>query len=257
MQAKDTEEAHTKLRLDDYRKWRELWEQMMGQYCPGRSSLFDLILNLIRFTVKGPRLSVLDVGCGAGSFTARVLETFPRATVCAVDRSSRHLHIGATLQTADDAAGDSRVTWIRANVGSEKWTSALPGEPFDVVFMGWLTHEIEPWRLPGLYKQLAASIRPGGLLLNVDFMTGLKPGFQDMAVDLTRSGVTGEWREFSAWFDEQLYGETQAPEDQEQRTRWIVHHARDLHLREIAAAGFPEAEEVWRYLNSALIMAVR
>ncbi|MDQ2732363.1 MAG: class I SAM-dependent methyltransferase, partial [Armatimonadota bacterium] len=132
MHDSDEEEAGSVLGLQEYQKWMELWEGMMEQYCPGRSSVFDLVLKLIRFTMKGHRLSVLDVGSGAGSFTARILDAFPHAAVCAVDRSSRNLHIGDTLHRAE---GASRVTWIQADVNDTDWASALPTEPFDVVLM--------------------------------------------------------------------------------------------------------------------------
>src|SRR5687768_17170553 len=133
------------LTRDDFLRWHELLEAMMRQYCPGRERLYDLCLDLIGFMAKGSRLRALDLGCSSGSFAGRLIERFPHATVCAIDRSAKELYVGKTLLGAD------RVTWVKSDLPDPGWTADIPEGSADVAFTGWTTHEIESWRLDQLY----------------------------------------------------------------------------------------------------------
>jgi hypothetical protein len=114
-----------------------------------------------------------------------------------------------------------------------------------------------PWYLPALYAQVARYLRPDGLLINVDFMWNLQPGLREQVQALSRSRMTTEWQAFNQSFEQYPVIQQFALAEHEQRTRWNEHHAAEVHRQALASAGFKFADEVWRYLNHAMILAVK
>ena len=241
-------------------RWRELWDAMMTQYCPSRESCFTLALDIMEFTLRGVPVRILDVGCGSGAFEERVLERFSHVAVTALD------HDTSTLRIARTVMGAERVRWIQSEV-AESWEELGLGE-FDMVFMGWLTHELAPWQLAALYANVFAVLRPTGLLLNADFMPNLAPGFRELAQDMTLHRLTDDLNDYHravsqspAW-NEALDPEAaplnpNPPQLPAASTRWRTYHTAVEHRRALDAAGFRETEEVWRYMESGMILAVR
>ena len=240
-------------------RWRELWDAMMTQYCPGRESAFNLALDLLDFTLRDTPLRILDVGCGSGAFVERVLERLPLATVTALDHDNAALCIARTM------LGGERVRWVRGEVW-ESWEPLGLGE-FDAVFMGWLTHELAPWQLAALYSNVYTLLRPTGLLLNADFMPDLAPGFRELAQDMTLRRLTDDFSIYEhnvesnpVWIKamkEHWNVFRDLPSSPISRTRWRVYHPATEHHLVLLDAGFREHETVWRYMESGMILAVR
>ena len=93
---------------------------------------------------------VLDAGCGTGRDAAALLERLPGIDLVGVDASS------AMIEAARERLGD-RATLVVADL-----TKPLPIEPVDAVMsvaaFHWITdHDV-------LFRNLAASVRPGGRL---------------------------------------------------------------------------------------------
>lgn len=240
------------LTKDDYLKWHELWNEMMSQYCGGRDSCYDLVLDLIGSMLKFPdKAKILDIGCGSGTFTEKARARYNQAEIMSVDDSAKNLHI------AKQVVGETSALWIRQDLNEAVWDERLTTGGFDAAFIGWATHEIEPWHLNQFYKNIAGALREGGLLFNVDFMSGLKPSFRDLANDVARKRVTNEFNSFNKKFVQDKVIAKLQDGDDEQRTVWNVRHDVNYHLMAIEATGFKDAEEIWRYMNYSLILAIR
>lgn len=235
----------------------------MSAYCGGRASCLDLAVELIHQTQRrstGAALRVLDVGCGSGSFVHRLLaeQRLAPVSITGVDGSARSLLLAAALS---GEVGATR--FERADIGSPGWGAAFEAESFDVVFLGWVTHEIEPWRLASLYEGIGRVLRPGGLLLNADFMRNQTDGLSDLAREY-------QWRRVSpaaavrfAAFNDRLDRLPQVAAAIEldragaTRTNWYVSHAPSTHIELLGAEGFKEAGEIWRYLGYSMVMGIR
>jgi trans-aconitate 2-methyltransferase len=93
---------------------------------------------------------VLDAGCGTGRDAAALLERLPAIDVVGVDASS------TMIEVARERLGD-RATFVVADL-----TAPLPIAPVDAVMSVAAFHWITDHEL--LFRNLAASVRPGGRL---------------------------------------------------------------------------------------------
>lgn len=102
-----------------------------------------------------PNGDVLELACGTGIWTERLLRHAERAT--AVDASEEMLRINGARTRSD------RVAYCRADVF--QW---VPDRAFDFIFFGfWLSH-VPPERFDSFWALVRSSLRPGGRVFFVD-----------------------------------------------------------------------------------------
>src|SRR5437867_11910417 len=110
----------------DYAKWLARWDKQQESFNPGRERRFDAMFDVLAAALPR-RFTALDLGCGPGSLTARLLRRFPAARVVAVDFDPVVLQVG---RGALSGLGN-RITWVDANLGAPGWTTAVPLRRFD------------------------------------------------------------------------------------------------------------------------------
>lgn len=148
--------------------WSELmssWDSQQQGYLPRREERFRRMFDAIDVLVGGEFLA-LDLACGPGSISQRLLERFPSARCVAVDVDPVLLAVG------QGALGsvDGRLRWAERDLRDHDWSSGLSEEDFDVVLSTTALHWLTPPQLVVVYRQLAAIVRPGGIVLNGDHM---------------------------------------------------------------------------------------
>ncbi len=148
--------------------WSELlssWDRQQQGYLPSREERFRRMFDVIEVLVGGEFLA-LDLACGPGSISQRLLARFPSARCVAVDLDPVLMAIG------QNALGtvDGRLRWAERDLRDPGWSSGLSEDPFDVVLSTTALHWLTPPQLAVVYRRLAASLRPGGILLNGDHM---------------------------------------------------------------------------------------
>ena len=60
----------------DWQRWMTSWDRQQEGYLPDREERFSTMLDVVDAT-RGSAPYVLDLACGLGSITDRVLERFP------------------------------------------------------------------------------------------------------------------------------------------------------------------------------------
>src|SRR4030067_704291 len=111
----------------DWQHWITRWERMQERYVVGREERFAVMMRMIRATQLAA-LRVLDVGCGPGSMTLRVLDAFPIAQVVGIDFDPTLL----ALAQAQSARFGNRVKLVRADLRDPSWIESVAA-PFDAV----------------------------------------------------------------------------------------------------------------------------
>ncbi|HEY9843321.1 MAG: class I SAM-dependent methyltransferase [Candidatus Sericytochromatia bacterium] len=243
-------------------KQMRAWEAHMRSYCPGRQSAFELSAELI-FSRIAPgaaeNLRLADLGCGYGGWSAFV-QTAAQARdlkpqFTALDSSAQRLQVYQTLlgPASHILQGDFLTTL------PELCQSA--GPVLDAVFFGWAAHEIPAAQLQDVYARIHQALKPGGLLLIADFMTGLQPAAEALALELTHR------RRAQMMADPELQRQEQAlhthtrhehgqPHQHTHPHANVRHYPPEEHAGFLSAAGFGLIEEVWRYLNNRMLLAI-
>ncbi|MBL8956602.1 MAG: class I SAM-dependent methyltransferase [Myxococcaceae bacterium] len=133
---------------------------------------------------------VLELGCGSGGLTRRLVERGARVT--SVDWSGPMLRLARTRAPA--------ATFVRSEL-----TAFVPAETFDLVLFAFVLHELEPGERAAALRVARAAIGPGSRLAVVDHA---EPARGAVARGVFKLMVGFEPRSMSAWarggFDDEL-----------------------------------------------------
>lgn len=135
----------------------------------GQSSTVDAPLMMSLATQAAARTNprarhLLDVGCGAGNYTLKLLETLPNLDVTLVDLSQ------SMLDRATQRIGAVSRGAIRALQGDIRDLDFAPAQ-FDIILAAAVLHHLrgeEEWRT--LFRKFHAILKPGGSIWIVDLI---------------------------------------------------------------------------------------
>lgn len=228
---------------------------------PDREERFRVMLDMVGALV-GPEPRVLDLACGTGSITDRLLGRFPKATSTGVDLDPALLAIAR-----GSFAGDERVTFVTADLKDPRWTARLPHDSYDAVLTATALHWLHSEPLAVLYGQLGGLVRDGGVFMNADHMTdtgtprinAAERAHRHAVMDAAKADGALDWADWWALAakDPVLAGPTA------ERFRIYGEHADGdtpsvrWHADTLRAAGFGEARAVWSSPSDSLVLAVK
>ncbi|NSC23839.1 class I SAM-dependent methyltransferase [Streptomyces albus subsp. chlorinus] len=157
----------------DWRAWQDSWDRQQEWYLPDREERFRVMLETTEALV-GTRPRVLDLACGTGSISDRLLKRMPNARTVGVDRDPALLTLArGTFE------GDERARFVTLDLSEEDWPARLGEElgeeldergPFDAVLTATALHWMRTEPLRALYAQIAGLVREGGVFMNADHM---------------------------------------------------------------------------------------
>ncbi|NDZ80215.1 class I SAM-dependent methyltransferase [Streptomyces sp. SID10853] len=253
----------------DWQAWQDSWDRQQEWYMPDREERFRVMLDMVEALV-GPEPVVLDLACGTGSITDRVLRRFPGARSTGVD-------LDPVLMTIARGhfAGDDRVEFVTADLTDPRWTDALPHRSYDAVLTATALHWLDTEPLRALYGHVAGVLREGGAFLNADHMVdesaprinAAAQAFHTARKERERSGGALDW---AAWWSEaaddpglreparlrfERLGDprnpaaAKTPTDRPTSARW--------HADTLRAQGFAEARQAWCSPSDALMVGLR
>jgi trans-aconitate methyltransferase len=248
-------------------RWVERWERQQQRYAVDREERFTVIADVVEHVTAGRagRPLVADLGCGPGSLAARLARRLPDADIVAVDMDPLLLELARTHHA--DAA-----RYVDAVIGETGWTEALDlDRPLDAAVTTTALHYLDPDTLRGTYRQLAALLRPGGVLLNGDHLpqdhfgpAGLAAHVGRRRADRQQAFAHEDW---ASWW-------AAVADDPELADLLTERHRRTAtgtgtgtgtgrplslsgHLDLLREAGFGQAGPVWQYGESYVVAAVR
>jgi trans-aconitate methyltransferase len=239
--------------------WVERWDRQQERYLVDREGRFALMLDYAQALLAGEAPRVLDLCCGQGALTRRVLARFPDAVVTAVDWDPVHLEIARRTLPPE-------VEIVEADVTAAGWADGIEPGSLDLVVSATALHWLEPAGLVRLYGRLAGLMAPGGLFMNADHFPLSEP-------DLARVGdeLTEAWRETNFTQGEETHDgfHEAAAADPDLRAaaelrvgRFAPHGKGDsrtqdaaFHRTSLREAGFDEVAEIWRHRNDAIVLA--
>ena len=249
----------------DWPGWLQRWDAQQEGYVPEREARFTAMLDALAELPAS--FLALDLGCGPGSISQRLLARFPDARAIAVDVDPVLVAIGrGALGTVD-----GRLRWIEADLASPDWLEALGETRPDAVLSTTALHWVEPEPLTRLYRDLGRLLRPGGLFLNGDNLA-FGPDLPTLA-GMGRRALDGQWTDAAfaergietaeQWWEALALDPAFAPLLTE-RTRRFAGKRRqqsppgfDFHVAALRDAGFREVGTIWQVLTNRVLLAVR
>jgi len=249
-------------------KWRQLlasWDAQQARYRPDRELALRAMSDLVARAHPDGTPRVLDLACGCGSVTARLIEAMPSVHVLGVDRDPVLLRIAQEIW-----ANDPRVGFEQADLRDARWQERHGGGQFDAVVTAASLHWFEPDDLAGLYRAIASILVPGGLFLNLDWIPIARaPALQRLCDESMRAwqqqmtpqrvGSASPWQEWWALVlaDPDLAAETRARHAMRLPRPAEFFADEDWHRSALTAVGFAEVAVIRRSLSSAIIAARR
>ncbi|MFF7978472.1 class I SAM-dependent methyltransferase [Streptomyces sp. NPDC007901] len=245
----------------DWGAWQESWDRQQEWYMPDREERFRIMLDMVE-ALAGTAPRVLDLACGTGSITARLLDRLPDAVSVGVDLDP------ALLAIAEGTfAGDDRATFVTADLKDPQWTTRLPYDSYDAVLTATALHWLHSEPLAALYGQVAGLVRDGGVFMNADHMidestpriNAAERAQRHLRMDQAKASGALDWAEWwqLAAQDPVLAGPTA------RRFEIYGEHAdSDMpsaawHARVLREKGFGEARPVWCSPSDTLLLAVK
>lgn len=248
-------------------RWIERWDEQQQDYLPDREDRFTALIDAVAEGVGRPDPLVLDLGCGPGSLAVRLLGQIPAAAVVAVDTDPVLLELGRTawssLRSLRFADQDLRVPG---------WSAALRlDRPADAAVSTTALHWLQPDALAAVYAEVAATLRPGGLLLNGDHLreddqtapTLAKLGTALIEAEERRRAPDGRAESWHGWWDAVRAdpGLAELAAERDRRAPDANHHGSpsgllSVHVAALRAAGFAEIGTLWQRGENRLLCAV-
>ncbi|MFS4093346.1 methyltransferase domain-containing protein [Streptomyces sp. AF1A] len=245
----------------DWTAWQESWDRQQEWYMPDREERFRIMLDMVEALV-GTAPRVLDLACGTGSITARLLARFPRATSTGVDLDPALLAIArGTFE------GDDRVRFVTADLKDPDWPAKLPYDSYDAVLTATALHWLHSEPLAALYGRVAELVRDGGVFMNADHMiddstpriNAAERAQRHARMDRARASGALDWAQ---WWQLAAQDPVLAEPTARRFEIYGEHADGDMpspawHARTLLAQGFAEARPVWCSPSDTLLLALK
>jgi SAM-dependent methyltransferase len=253
---------------DTAREWIRRWDLQQEQGLPDREDRFNALIDAAEEGTGRKDPLIIDLGCGPGSLSARLLDRLPEATIVAVDADP------VMLALAKAAHGDRPgLRVVAADLRHPGWPTKLDlDRPADAAVSTTALHWLSPEALAAMYAELAPLLRPGGLLLNGDHLRvdeSASPVLARLDEALLiredqRRFPDGHAESWTGWWDA-IAAEPALATELAERGAWRVHAADhgwasrllSTHIDALHDAGFIEAGTLWQRGESRLLCAVR
>lgn len=248
-----------------WQEWLKRWDKMQKGYLPWREHAYNLMFKALAYWMP-EKFVALDIACGPGAISSRLLAHFPQAHCIGIDFDPILLAIGR--QTLGDGGG--RMTWIEADLRDPAWLGHLSVETVDAVVSSTALHWLASDELMGLYARLGRLVRLGGILLNADEMRPASPRLWPFFHDWSRrawqdsfaSADTEDWEQFwKAIAREPAFRSLYALRQERIAT---VRCSSDmwgatlpLHSKMLRTAGFEAVDTLWQEGIERVIIALR
>jgi trans-aconitate methyltransferase len=230
---------------------------------PDRELRIGALLDVVE-AMAGTAPTVVDLACGPGTITCRLLDRLPQARSIAVDVDPVLLAIASASFVDDDRVQ----VVVRADERDPGWLDALPDSPVDGVLTATALHWLPQDTVRRVYGDLAGLVRRGGVVAHSEQtplveLPRLGPALAGIAQQ--RRAVSNDGRaRWDAWWEQVSRDATLQPAVAQRHAVFETTYPTeefsppaDWHIAALKEAGFPEVGVVWRSGPGAVVAATR
>lgn len=245
------------------RQWLDRWDRQQERSVADREERFSVIADVVAAATGTDDPTIVDLGAGPGSLSARLLARFPAAEVIAVDADP--LLLGLARAAYGDVAG---LRILERDLRAADWVDSLGAADVDAVVSTTALHWLTNAELGAVYRACAEVLRPGGVFVDGDnFDEGAgRDRLNALAERVTRAraervGVSDR-EDWASWWDAVAAAPELADLAAIRGPRPIDHTVADEptiddHAALLRAAGFAEVGTVWQHGTDRVLVAIR
>jgi trans-aconitate methyltransferase len=242
--------------------WQRSWDRLEEDLVHDREPRIRALLDVVD-AIVGRSPTVLDLACGTGTITSRLLGRFPGARAIAVDVDPVLLTIASATFASDD-----RVRIVRADLRDPAWVDAVPDQ-VDAALTATALHWLPEDAVRRVYRDLAQLVRPGGVVAHAEQMPlvelpRLGCGLAEVERERWIRQQADAGVRWDAWWATAASDPTLRFATAERRAVFTTNYPTeefsppaDWHIAALSEAGFDEAGVVWRSGTSAVVAAIR
>jgi trans-aconitate 2-methyltransferase len=206
---------------------------------------YDEMLDAVARCLSPQSQRILDLGCGTGGLSMKVLKSCPTAQVVALDYSPRMLEFGSDkLETAGYAP--KQWTGIQADFGDWANHQLEIKDGFDACVSSLAIHHLTDEMKLRLFSRIRESLNPGGVFWNADPVLPESPALSE-----AYQSVREEWAAQQGASLAEIRAKTgkSTPYGYSNPDQLAT---LDAHLQMLKTAGFESVAVPWKYYGLAV-----
>lgn len=213
-----------------------IFDNIIIKIIPYYIEMIEALLNVIYFD-KTQKINVLDLGCGTGNLSKRVLDKYPNANIVCVDISQNMINI-ARQKLADY----KNVEFVVGDIEEIEFKDKYDLVVSSLVLHHLLTDDIKK----NFYKIIFNMLNENGIFVNADAVIGTSKFLQDVNIS--------SWIKYmqKSCSDEEIFSKWLKSYEQEDRPSKLIHQIE--WLKEI---GFHNVDIIWKYYNFAVFTGIK
>ncbi|MBN1542636.1 class I SAM-dependent methyltransferase [candidate division KSB1 bacterium] len=223
----------------------DLVENLYEYIIPKFREANDIVVSMLDFNAE-QSLRIIDLGCGFGNLSARVLQMFPHAVVFGLDDQPAILERARRrLEEFDD-----RFVAFARDFNDNTWHEGL--EQVDAVVSTFTLDYLTEARHRDLIHEAAALLNPGGRWVGCEFFRAKDDRINRVFHDIEVQLVQEKMREGAVTRDEI---ERLSESTILRRNHYVVDAAQKMHW--LQEAGLKTLDIPWKFLNLTILGAVK
>ena len=141
------------------------WEDQQNCHIRFREDRFRIMFDLVD-EAFGTSVDAIDLACGPGSLSRRLLGRMPDSRVTAVDYDPVLLSLGkqALRELSEN------INWVEGDLKEDTWMEGLNSGSYDCAMSTTALHWLDSASLEHLYGNVYRMLRKGGIFMNGDHM---------------------------------------------------------------------------------------
>ena len=149
---------------------------------------YDEMLDVLAGCITSANHRILELGCGTGELTLKVLKRYPSAEIVAVDYSPRMLDFAR----AKIAAAGYAARWTGLEIDFGEWANnpnfSSLGDKFNACISSLAIHHLEDEMKLKLFERIRESLNAGGCFWNADPLLAESAAMKDIY-----QAARGDW----------------------------------------------------------------
>jgi tRNA (cmo5U34)-methyltransferase len=207
---------------------------------------YDEMLEVITRCLPSTSDRILELGCGTGELTLKILDKFPKAQIIALDYSPRMLQFAQNKITG--AGYQQRWTGIEADFGD--WANNPEklniGTEFDACVSSLAIHHLSDEMKFNLLQRIRQSLLPGGCFWNADPILPESPILAEIYKAAREEWATQQGKTLTEIRAKVGTSSTYGYSSQDQLATL------DDHLQMLTKSGFATVAVPWKYYGLAV-----